>query len=93
MPLQGAENFIKEKKPILVICVYHKPEDIIELPRLIKERRQLKKWSPLTNFICEGIIKGFMIRYCMQFRGCQLRGGNGKWGFSYLKQNMRLMSV
>lgn len=35
--LQGAENFIKEKKPILVICVYHKPEDIIELPRLIKE--------------------------------------------------------
>lgn len=41
--LQGTENFIKEKKPILVVCVYHKPEDIIELPRMIKEMEPLYK--------------------------------------------------
>ena len=34
--LQGAVNFIKEKHPILSICVYHKQEDIFELPIYIK---------------------------------------------------------
>lgn len=33
--LQGAKKLIAEMSPILVICVYHKPEDIIELPQFV----------------------------------------------------------
>lgn len=35
--LKGAENTIRRYKPRLAICVYHKPEDIYELTRIIKE--------------------------------------------------------
>ena len=35
--LQGAAEFIREQKPMLSVCVYHKMEDIIELPRFIME--------------------------------------------------------
>lgn len=34
--LHGAEKIIKVKKPALAICVYHKPEDIWEIPLYIK---------------------------------------------------------
>ena len=34
--LKGAEQFIKEKMPYLAISLYHKPEDIIEIPRYLK---------------------------------------------------------
>lgn len=33
--LLGAERLIRENRPKLAICVYHKPEDIIEIPELI----------------------------------------------------------
>lgn len=33
--LRGAKKIIEEQKPKLAICVYHKPEDIWEIPELI----------------------------------------------------------
>ena len=33
--LRGAEHIIREQRPKLAICVYHKPEDIWEIPSLI----------------------------------------------------------
>lgn len=37
--LLGAENIIKTYKPKLALCVYHKLEDLYELPRILKEFR------------------------------------------------------
>ena len=33
--LQGAEEIIRNQKPKLAICVYHKKEDIISIPSLL----------------------------------------------------------
>ena len=37
--LKGSEKIIKDFRPRLAICVYHKPEDLFEIPILIKEMR------------------------------------------------------
>lgn len=34
--LKGCRNIIKRDKPILTICIYHKPEDMYEIPMYIK---------------------------------------------------------
>lgn len=35
--LRGAQALIRERHPVLAICVYHREEDLIEIPRLIHE--------------------------------------------------------
>lgn len=35
--LLGAAKTIKKYRPILAVCVYHKPEDLFELPELIRK--------------------------------------------------------
>ncbi len=35
--LRGAENTIKNHKPTLAICIYHKKEDLWEIQRYIRE--------------------------------------------------------
>lgn len=43
--LLGASKIIKKKKPTLIICAYHKPEDIYELPQTILKLRADYKFS------------------------------------------------
>lgn len=37
--LKGAESIIRKHKPLLAICIYHKPEDMYTLPSIIKSFR------------------------------------------------------
>lgn len=35
--LKGAENLIKEMSPTIAVCIYHKPQDIFQIPLWINE--------------------------------------------------------
>ena len=35
--LIGAKNTIIKNKPVLTVCIYHKPEDFFDIPLLIEE--------------------------------------------------------
>ncbi len=51
--LVGATKLIQEKKPQLIICAYHKPEDIYELPQTILKIRndyKLRLWQIGESF-------------------------------------------
>jgi len=42
--LKGAEKTIRTWKPLLAICAYHKPEDLIEIPRFIRSLVPEYRW-------------------------------------------------
>lgn len=51
--LAGMEAILKQKKPRLIVCAYHKPEDIYELPQTILKLRgdyQLSLWQIGESF-------------------------------------------
>jgi FkbM family methyltransferase len=61
--LQGAQQTIQENHPVLAICAYHKPEDLIVLPQYIKSlyggyklylrHHQLMSWEMVLYAIAE----------------------------------------
>jgi FkbM family methyltransferase len=58
--LLGAKCIIKEHRPKLAICVYHKPEDIIEIPKLIRELNPDYK----MELYCHTNIGADIVVYC-----------------------------
>lgn len=52
--LKGAEKIIREQRPRLAISIYHKPSDIVEIPKLLLEYRDdykfyLRHYSLIGN--------------------------------------------
>lgn len=56
--LKGAQKVIQRDKPKLAICIYHKPEDMVELPLYIKELVPEYKFyiRHHSNFINETVL-------------------------------------
>lgn len=59
--LEGAKNHITSEHPKLAICVYHKPDDLWEIPKLIKKYDEeytlyLRQYSPYPWWPCETVI-------------------------------------
>lgn len=56
--LRGATELIAKQKPVLAICAYHKPSDIIEIPEIVLEANSdyalyLRKYSPAPGQVTE----------------------------------------
>ena len=51
--IRGMENFIKRNAPTMAICIYHKLEDIIEIPELLDS----------FNFAGRGGVKYYLRHY------------------------------
>ncbi len=52
--MEGLKECIEKNRPVLAICAYHKPEDIIELPLLVHKmvdeyRIVFRKYAPGYN--------------------------------------------
>lgn len=52
--IKGASKIIKEQKPRLAICIYHKPDDFVSIPELLLELRPdyqfcIRQYSLLLN--------------------------------------------
>ncbi len=59
--LEGAKNHIISEHPKLAICVYHKPDDLWDIPNLIKQYDEeyalyLRQYSPYPWWPCETVI-------------------------------------
>ena len=69
--LKGAENTIKKYKPKMAISVYHKPDDLLTIPKFIKEL------VPEYNLVLRHHSKSFSetVLYCWtdQIRSDQIR--------------------
>lgn len=52
--IKGARNILQEQKPKLAICLYHRPEDLWEIPCLINEinsnYKMIVKHHSMINF-------------------------------------------
>jgi len=59
--LIGAEQIIRKVKPKLAICVYHKPEDIYELTRLIYNFNPNYKFAlrQQANLLAETVVYAY----------------------------------
>jgi len=64
--LKGAERIIKEQKPKLAICIYHKPEDVWEISNLLLDfvpdyKFYIRHYSLLNN---ETVLYAMLDQHC-----------------------------
>lgn len=55
--IMGARNIIAKQKPNLAVCIYHKPNDLWEIPMIIKELNpSYKLYIKHHSFFCQDTI-------------------------------------
>lgn len=66
--IKGAKNIIQKDKPKLAICIYHKPNDLWEIPLMIHELVGVQNVYPAYghkvlwhHFICNFVITCFVV--------------------------------